>query len=102
VFAAPIICLPIVNHDNNQHAANENLRLQNLWTASTLTRLDGRTELVIHENTAKNFKRAIAVARCRGADLVAQTPALLRVGANYSAKIVCSNVFLAARNPTKS
>jgi acetylornithine deacetylase/succinyl-diaminopimelate desuccinylase-like protein len=26
-----IICLPIVNHDNNQHAANENLRLQNLW-----------------------------------------------------------------------
>ena len=22
---------PIVNHDNNQHAANENLRLQNLW-----------------------------------------------------------------------
>jgi CubicO group peptidase (beta-lactamase class C family) len=26
-------------------------------------------------------------------------PALLRVGANYSAKIVCSNVFLAARNP---
>jgi acetylornithine deacetylase/succinyl-diaminopimelate desuccinylase-like protein len=31
VFTAPIICLPIVNHDNNQHAANENLRLQNLW-----------------------------------------------------------------------
>lgn len=30
-FSAPIICLPIVNHDNNQHAANENLRLQNLW-----------------------------------------------------------------------
>jgi CubicO group peptidase (beta-lactamase class C family) len=26
-------------------------------------------------------------------------PALLRVGANYSAKIVCSNVFLAARDP---
>jgi acetylornithine deacetylase/succinyl-diaminopimelate desuccinylase-like protein len=21
----------IVNYDNNQHAANENLRLQNLW-----------------------------------------------------------------------
>jgi acetylornithine deacetylase/succinyl-diaminopimelate desuccinylase-like protein len=31
VFSAPIVCLPIVNHDNNQHAANENLRLQNLW-----------------------------------------------------------------------
>jgi acetylornithine deacetylase/succinyl-diaminopimelate desuccinylase-like protein len=31
VSSAPIICLPIVNHDNNQHAANENLRLENLW-----------------------------------------------------------------------
>lgn len=28
---APVVGLPIVNHDNNQHAANENLRLQNLW-----------------------------------------------------------------------
>jgi acetylornithine deacetylase/succinyl-diaminopimelate desuccinylase-like protein len=27
----PAIGLPIANHDNNQHAANENLRLQNLW-----------------------------------------------------------------------
>lgn len=27
----PLIGLPIVNHDNNQHAADENLRLQNLW-----------------------------------------------------------------------
>jgi len=27
----PVVGLPIVNHDNNQHAANENLRLQNLW-----------------------------------------------------------------------
>src|ERR1700761_6653295 len=26
-------------------------------------------------------------------------PALLRVGANYTAKIVCSNVFLAGRDP---
>jgi len=30
-FHVPIVCLPIVNHDNNQHAANENLRLRNLW-----------------------------------------------------------------------
>ena len=30
-FHVPIVCLPIVNHDNNQHAANENLRLENLW-----------------------------------------------------------------------
>lgn len=31
VFKSPLIVLPIVNHDNSQHAANENLRLQNLW-----------------------------------------------------------------------
>jgi acetylornithine deacetylase/succinyl-diaminopimelate desuccinylase-like protein len=28
---APLVGVPIVNHDNSQHAANENLRLQNLW-----------------------------------------------------------------------
>jgi acetylornithine deacetylase/succinyl-diaminopimelate desuccinylase-like protein len=28
---APQVGLPIVNHDNNQHAANENIRLKNLW-----------------------------------------------------------------------
>ena len=27
----PTIGLPSVNHDNNQHAADENIRLQNLW-----------------------------------------------------------------------
>jgi len=27
----PVIGLPIANHDDNQHAANENLRLRNLW-----------------------------------------------------------------------
>ncbi|HYI08093.1 MAG TPA: hypothetical protein VEK57_03390 [Thermoanaerobaculia bacterium] len=27
----PALGVPIVNHDNNQHGANENLRLQNLW-----------------------------------------------------------------------
>ena len=31
IFKAPVIILPIANHDNNQHAENENLRLQNLW-----------------------------------------------------------------------
>jgi acetylornithine deacetylase/succinyl-diaminopimelate desuccinylase-like protein len=31
VFGVPVVGLPIVNHDNNQHAANENQRLQNLW-----------------------------------------------------------------------
>ena len=23
--------LPIANHDNNQHGANENVRIQNIW-----------------------------------------------------------------------
>lgn len=31
VLRTPVIGVPIVNHDNNQHGANENLRLQNLW-----------------------------------------------------------------------
>ena len=31
VFAVPVVGVPIANHDNNQHAAEENLRLQNLW-----------------------------------------------------------------------
>jgi acetylornithine deacetylase/succinyl-diaminopimelate desuccinylase-like protein len=30
-FKVPVILVPTVNHDNNQHAAEENLRLQNLW-----------------------------------------------------------------------
>ncbi len=28
---APQIGVPIVNHDNNQHASNENVRIKNLW-----------------------------------------------------------------------
>jgi acetylornithine deacetylase/succinyl-diaminopimelate desuccinylase-like protein len=31
VLKAPMIGVPMVNHDNNQHGINENLRLQNLW-----------------------------------------------------------------------
>ena len=31
ILDVPAIGLPIANHDNNQHAANENARLQNLW-----------------------------------------------------------------------
>ncbi|MCG8413818.1 MAG: M20/M25/M40 family metallo-hydrolase [Pseudomonadales bacterium] len=30
---APIIILPLANHDNNQHGRNENIRLQNFWDA---------------------------------------------------------------------
>ena len=31
LLRAPFAILPIVNHDNNQHGENENLRLRNLW-----------------------------------------------------------------------
>ena len=45
VLGAPLVVLPIANHDDNQHAANENLRLQNLWDgialyAGLLARID--------------------------------------------------------------
>jgi acetylornithine deacetylase/succinyl-diaminopimelate desuccinylase-like protein len=30
-FKSPVILLPIANFDNNQHAANENIKLENLW-----------------------------------------------------------------------
>jgi len=33
VTGAPVLILPIANHDNNQHGKDENLRLQNLWDA---------------------------------------------------------------------
>lgn len=31
ILHTPVIMLPIANYDDNQHAANENLRLRNLW-----------------------------------------------------------------------
>ncbi len=31
VLQKPAIIVPIANHDNNQHAADENLRIENLW-----------------------------------------------------------------------
>ncbi len=36
ILGAPLIVLPMVNHDNNQHAEDENLRLQNLWDGIVL------------------------------------------------------------------
>jgi acetylornithine deacetylase/succinyl-diaminopimelate desuccinylase-like protein len=33
VLKTPIIGVPVANHDNNQHAADENIRLANLWDA---------------------------------------------------------------------
>jgi acetylornithine deacetylase/succinyl-diaminopimelate desuccinylase-like protein len=32
VLGVPLIIVPMVNADNNQHAANENLRIGNFWT----------------------------------------------------------------------
>jgi len=31
IFHTPLVGLPVANHDDNQHAANENIRLQNVW-----------------------------------------------------------------------
>jgi acetylornithine deacetylase/succinyl-diaminopimelate desuccinylase-like protein len=31
ILKAPMISLPIANYDDNQHAADENLRIKNLW-----------------------------------------------------------------------
>ncbi len=31
VLGAPLVVAPFANHDNNQHAADENLRIGNLW-----------------------------------------------------------------------
>jgi acetylornithine deacetylase/succinyl-diaminopimelate desuccinylase-like protein len=44
-LGVPLIVFPIANHDDNQHAKDENIRLQNLWDgidafAAMFTRLD--------------------------------------------------------------
>lgn len=31
MLEAPVIIMPIANHDNNQHGPNENIRIANLW-----------------------------------------------------------------------
>ncbi len=46
VLRAPLVVVPIANHDNSQHASNENLRIQNLWDgiavfAGLMSRLGG-------------------------------------------------------------
>ena len=33
IVDAPIIILPVANHDNNQHGPDENIRVKNLWDA---------------------------------------------------------------------
>ncbi len=44
-LGVPLVIFPIANHDDNQHAKDENLRLQNLWDgieafAAIMTRMD--------------------------------------------------------------
>ncbi|MBW3534851.1 MAG: peptidase dimerization domain-containing protein, partial [Gemmatimonadetes bacterium] len=36
VMGKPAVIVPVANHDNNQHAPDENLRLANLWYAVDL------------------------------------------------------------------
>jgi acetylornithine deacetylase/succinyl-diaminopimelate desuccinylase-like protein len=36
ILRAPFAALPTVNHDNNQHAANENIRLGNLFRGAQI------------------------------------------------------------------
>ena len=36
VAGKPAVVVPVANHDNNQHGANENLRIANLWYAMDL------------------------------------------------------------------
>ena len=36
IAGKPAVVVPVANHDNNQHGANENLRLANLWYAIDL------------------------------------------------------------------
>src|SRR5580692_7754145 len=68
--------------------------------ASTLTR---RSWPDSTGNSMKILRRILGVLLLLIIVLAAllwfKPPALLRVGANYTAKIVCSNVFLAGRDP---
>jgi CubicO group peptidase (beta-lactamase class C family) len=73
--------LPSVNH-GNQHAANEKVQLMKL---NKIIRGVAITFVVL----------LLALLFV----LWVKPPEILRVGANYSAKIVCSNVFLAGRDP---
>gem|GEM_PF-6005000 len=46
-----VIGVPIVNFDNNQHAANENIRLGNLWAGIEIyaALLENLSSLLPHE-----------------------------------------------------
>lgn len=48
-LGADTITVPIANHDNNQHAENENIRLQNLWDGIETMAAVMRLPLAAHE-----------------------------------------------------
>ena len=60
VIGAPILILPVANHDNNQHGKDENLRLQNLWDASRFMRrclpaCEGRAGIGLTARLVRHF-----------------------------------------------
>lgn len=71
-LAAPVVITPIANHDDNQHAPNENLRLANLWygidlMASIFTMPAGVTDEEI-ETLASWMEGSFSSARQAGSD----------------------------------
>ncbi len=51
-LGVPLIVFPIANHDDNQHAKDENLRIQNLWDgieafAAIMTRMEAKWPRII-------------------------------------------------------
>lgn len=60
VLGAPVIIVPIANHDDNQHSHDENIRLQNLWdgieTMAALMTLDS-PPAVTRTSTARRRPR---------------------------------------------
>ena len=60
VLGMPSIRVPIVNHDNNQHSFDENLRLQNLWDGIEVRFNTATPPLAI--GRARTLKGRLAIA----------------------------------------
>ena len=66
----PVIGLPIANHDDNQHAADENLRLQNLWDgieiyAALFAGLTNNSNVYPSESVGPEVQDGLRVPRIR-------------------------------------
>ena len=73
ILGAPTIILPMANHDNNQHDANENIRIANLWygirlmaAVLTMERWRRRVRLRAQPLLSFRFLRADASRRTPG------------------------------------